>query len=126
MQKLEIIGGKKISGTVKISGSKNAILPILAATILTNKKIVIKNIPIVKDVETMTKLLSSIGSQIKFDKNNSSITSKIGQYSSLAGMAGISLPGDTGNTSTEAMARIQSFNFFLDHFFVYSLNLNHY
>jgi capsular polysaccharide biosynthesis protein len=50
------------------------------------------------------------------DKNNSSITSKIGQYSSLAGMAGISLPGDTGNTSTEAMARIQSFNFFLDHF----------
>jgi UDP-N-acetylglucosamine 1-carboxyvinyltransferase len=73
MQKLEIIGGKKISGTVKISGSKNAILPILAATILTNKKIVIKNIPIVKDVETMTKLLSSIGSQIKFDKNNKTI-----------------------------------------------------
>jgi len=44
MQKLEIKGGKKISGTIKISGSKNATLPILAATILTNKKIVIKNI----------------------------------------------------------------------------------
>ena len=38
MQKLEITGGKKISGTIKISGSKNATLPILAATILTNKK----------------------------------------------------------------------------------------
>ena len=49
-----------------ISGSKNATLPILASTILTNKKIVIKNIPIVKDVETMAELLSTIGSSIKF------------------------------------------------------------
>ena len=42
MQKLEINGGKKISGTIPISGSKNATLPILASTILTNKKIIIK------------------------------------------------------------------------------------
>ena len=73
MEKLEIIGGKKISGTVTISGSKNATLPILASTILTNKKKVIKNIPIVKDVETMAKLLSTIGSEVKFDKNNKRI-----------------------------------------------------
>ena len=39
MQKLEIKGGRKISGTITISGSKNATLPILAATILTNKKV---------------------------------------------------------------------------------------
>ena len=51
MQKLQIIGGKKINGTIAISGSKNATLPILAATILTNKKIVIKNIPIVFNKE---------------------------------------------------------------------------
>ena len=44
MQKLEITGGKKISGTITISGSKNATLPILASTILTNKKVTIKNI----------------------------------------------------------------------------------
>ena len=44
MQKLEIKGGKKISGTIKISGSKNATLPILASTILTDKKITIKNL----------------------------------------------------------------------------------
>ena len=44
MQKLEIKGGRKISGTIVISGSKNATLPILAATILTNKKVTIKNI----------------------------------------------------------------------------------
>ena len=66
MKKLEIRGGRKISGTIRISGSKNATLPILASTILTNKKIVIKNIPIVKDVETMAELLSTIGSSIKF------------------------------------------------------------
>ena len=68
MQKLEIIGGKKISGTISISGSKNATLPILAATILTNKKIVIKNIPIVRDVETMVSLLTIMGSSIKLNK----------------------------------------------------------
>ena len=67
MQKLEIKGGRKISGTIIVSGSKNATLPILAATILTSKKVIIKNIPIVKDVETMTELLSAIGSAVKFD-----------------------------------------------------------
>ncbi len=68
MQKLEIKGGKKISGTISISGSKNATLPILASTILTNKKVIIKNIPIVRDVETMSALLSTIGSTIKLNK----------------------------------------------------------
>ena len=68
MQKLAIRGGKKISGTISISGSKNATLPILAATILTNQKITIKNIPIVRDVETMATLLSAIGSSVKLNK----------------------------------------------------------
>jgi len=68
MQKLEIKGGRKISGTIKISGSKNATLPILAATILTDKEILITNVPIVKDVETMVDLLRSIGSDIMLNK----------------------------------------------------------
>ena len=68
MQKLKIEGGKKISGTIVISGSKNATLPILASTILTNKKVIIKYIPIVRDVETMADLLTAIGSSIKFNK----------------------------------------------------------
>ena len=58
MRKLEIKGGRKIFGTIAISGSKNATLPILASTILTNKKIKITNVPIVRDVETMVDLLS--------------------------------------------------------------------
>ena len=68
MEKLQIKGGKKISGTIAISGSKNATLPILAATILTEKKVMIKNVPIVRDVETMTTLLNTIGSTVKLNK----------------------------------------------------------
>ena len=73
MQKLEINGGKKLSGSIIISGSKNATLPILASTILTNKKVVIKNIPLVKDVETMVDLLKLLGSTIKLDKKKKKI-----------------------------------------------------
>tara|TARA_B100000686_G_scaffold285333_1_gene309456 strand:+ start:4125 stop:5384 length:1260 start_codon:yes stop_codon:yes gene_type:complete len=73
MQKLEIRGGQKIFGTISISGSKNATLPILASTILTDKKIVIKNIPIVKDVETMATLLSTLGSSIKLKRKEKKI-----------------------------------------------------
>ena len=73
MQSLEVIGGKKISGTVVISGSKNATLPILASTILTNKKITITNVPIVRDVETMLELLKTIGSVVKLNKDKKKI-----------------------------------------------------
>ncbi len=73
MQKLKIIGGKKISGTITISGSKNATLPILAATILSNKKTIINNIPVVKDVETMAELLKTLGSTVKFYKEKKKI-----------------------------------------------------
>ena len=73
MQKLEIKGGRKISGTIVISGSKNATLPILASTILTNKKIIITNTPILRDVETMVGLLSTIGSTIKLNKKEKKI-----------------------------------------------------
>ena len=67
MQKLIIKGNKTLSGTIKISGSKNATLPILASTILSDKKIEINNIPLVKDVITMTELLKHIGSNIKIN-----------------------------------------------------------
>ena len=73
MQKLEIKGGQKISGIIKISGSKNATLPILASTILTNKKVIISNVPIVRDVETMLNLLKTIGSTVKLDRKKKKI-----------------------------------------------------
>ena len=68
MQKLEVLGGKKLKGLIQISGSKNSSLPILAATILSEKKIHLTNLPNVKDIDTMINLLKSIGSKIKVNK----------------------------------------------------------
>ena len=73
MQKLVIVGGKKLKGTIRISGSKNATLPILAASILSKNKVIIQNIPLVKDVETMINLLSLLGSKIKLVKKKRKI-----------------------------------------------------
>ena len=73
MQKLEVFGANKLKGEINISGSKNASLPILAATLLSDKKIYLKNLPNVKDIETMIKLLRSLGSITKFHKKNLSI-----------------------------------------------------
>ena len=73
MDKLEVFGARKLKGQIKISGSKNASLPILAATILSKKKIHLSNLPKVKDVETMIKLLESVGSKIKISKKKNSI-----------------------------------------------------
>tara|TARA_B100000700_G_scaffold327656_1_gene442909 strand:+ start:940 stop:2199 length:1260 start_codon:yes stop_codon:yes gene_type:complete len=73
MDKLEVFGEKRLKGNVSISGSKNAALPILAATILSDKKITLKNLPNVKDIETMIKLLESIGSIIKYSKKKNLI-----------------------------------------------------
>ncbi len=73
MEKLEVTGAKRLKGTIKISGSKNSSLPILAATLLSNKKIKISNLPRVKDIETMISLLKSLGSKIKLNKKNKSI-----------------------------------------------------
>tara|TARA_B100000579_G_scaffold434914_1_gene456912 strand:- start:12663 stop:13916 length:1254 start_codon:yes stop_codon:yes gene_type:complete len=72
MQKLLIKGKKKISGNIIISGSKNAALPILAASILA-KKVIINNVPAVKDVFTMITLLTSIGLKILVNKKKNSV-----------------------------------------------------
>ena len=68
MEKLQVFGANKLKGQIKISGSKNASLPILAATLLSNKKIYLNNLPKVKDIETMINLLKSLGSIIKLNK----------------------------------------------------------
>ena len=60
MQKLLIKGRKELSGTIPISGSKNATLPILAASILA-QNVTLKNVPLVKDTFTMMELIKFIG-----------------------------------------------------------------
>ncbi len=99
MQKLEVFGSNKLKGQIKISGSKNASLPILAATLLSNKKVYLNNLPKVKDIETMINLLKSLGSKIKFDKkkliiDNSKQNKKFASYNLVKTMrAGILVLG---------------------------------
>ena len=99
MQKLEVFGANKLKGQINISGSKNASLPILAATLLFNKKVYLKNLPKVKDIETMINLLQSLGSKIKFNKkeliiNNSKQKKKFASYNLVKTMrAGILVLG---------------------------------
>jgi UDP-N-acetylglucosamine 1-carboxyvinyltransferase len=65
MDKLVIEGGKKLSGSVEVSGAKNACLPILAATLLTEEKCKIANVPDLKDTLTMIKILEGMGRRLK-------------------------------------------------------------
>ena len=69
MDKFLIDGPCRIKGKVFISGSKNASLPILAATLLFDKQVVIKNLPRVRDINTMINLLRSLGSKITLSKD---------------------------------------------------------
>jgi len=73
MQKLIIKGKKILSGSIDISGSKNATLPILAATILTDKPLTLKNVPLVQDVFTMINLLKFIGLNVEILKKKNSL-----------------------------------------------------
>jgi UDP-N-acetylglucosamine 1-carboxyvinyltransferase len=65
MDYLEIEGGNKLSGEVIISGAKNAALPIIAATILSNKKVTLTNLPNVVDIRTLLKLLTMLGAKVE-------------------------------------------------------------
>lgn len=68
MDKLVIRGGKPLEGTVKISGAKNAALPILAATLLTNEPVKIHNVPHLHDVTTIVELLGGMGMRFMIDE----------------------------------------------------------
>ena len=65
----QINGGKVLSGAVNISGSKNAAVAIICATLLTSEKCVLKNVPDILDVRNLIKILESLGSKISFENN---------------------------------------------------------
>jgi UDP-N-acetylglucosamine 1-carboxyvinyltransferase len=65
MDKFLIHGGKPLSGSVEVAAAKNATLPILAATLLTEEPCVIRNVPMVQDVRTMTRLLAGLGKRVE-------------------------------------------------------------
>ena len=66
MDKLIIEGGVSLKGAVSVSGAKNAALPLLAACLLTNERCRIKNVPNLRDVNTMVKILRSLGACLEF------------------------------------------------------------
>jgi len=91
MDYLEIKGGNKLSGTVTISGAKNAALPIIAATILSDKEVTLTNLPNVVDIRTLLKLLTMLGGEVAHEGtvakiNNGSINSTKAVYEIVSQM----------------------------------------
>lgn len=88
MPKFIIHGGKKLQGEVTMSGSKNAALPILAATLLTDKLCIIKNVPDIQDIHTMLEIMRSLGSTAEFRNNTVKIqTRRIKKTTMLSDLA---------------------------------------
>ena len=64
MDKFLIKGGRPLHGTVSISGAKNSALPVMAAALLTTERVAVHNIPKVRDLITMSKLLAHMGAKV--------------------------------------------------------------
>ncbi len=73
MDYLQIVGGKKLGGSVKISGAKNAALPLIASTILAKNGVKISNLPDVKDINTLLRLLENLGAAYTYEGNEAFI-----------------------------------------------------
>ena len=68
MDKIRIRGGRPLEGSIAVSGAKNAALPDLAAALLTDQPLVLRNVPQVRDVITMTRLLEHLGARTSVDR----------------------------------------------------------
>ena len=91
MDYLQINGGKKLKGSVTISGAKNAALPIIAATILSDRPVTLTNLPNVVDIRTLLKLLGMLGGEVAHDNtraeiNNGAINSTKAVYEIVSQM----------------------------------------
>ena len=91
MDYLQITGGTKLSGSIKISGAKNSALPIIAATILSDKSVKLTNLPNVVDIRTLLKLLDILGGTVEHnntiaDINNGTMNSTKAVYEIVSQM----------------------------------------
>jgi UDP-N-acetylglucosamine 1-carboxyvinyltransferase len=75
MEKIVVEGGKRLEGEIKVSGAKNAVLPLMAACILSEGKNIITNVPDLADVRTMAKLLQILGAGVEYDSGTLTIDS---------------------------------------------------
>ena len=74
--KLQIENTNQINGTINISGSKNACLPILVTCLLTNQKMKLYNVPNITDITYMLRILKSIGVKVKYNKDTNELLLK--------------------------------------------------
>ena len=70
LQSFVIEGGQPLGGTVKVSGNKNGVLPVLAACVLTSEPVRLTNVPRIRDVATMLALLDDIGAEVEWTGAN--------------------------------------------------------
>ena len=73
MDEILVKGGRPLNGEVSVSGAKNAALPMIAATILTGGRFVLRNVPNLKDIETICQLLAGLGASAEFEDNTAVI-----------------------------------------------------
>jgi len=66
MDKIRVVGGRPLEGTVRISGAKNASLPELCAALLTDQPVVLANVPEVRDIRTLARVLGALGAEVDF------------------------------------------------------------
>ena len=65
MDKIKIIGGNQLNGKIYISGAKNAALPLICATLLTDEPVILTNMPILSDIKSLNALLVQLGTDIQ-------------------------------------------------------------
>ena len=69
MDKYIVDGGEKLYGKIKVQGAKNSVLPLLAASVLTDEQVIIRNVPTIADAENMLRILSEVGCTIRRQKD---------------------------------------------------------
>ena len=79
MDKIIIEGGHRLVGEVKISGAKNAALPIMAACLLAEGRCRLENLPHLRDINTMAALLRHMGAEVDFTNGQADITADGGE-----------------------------------------------
>ena len=73
MERFVIEGGHALRGTIAVSGAKNAALPVLSAALLVDGPVEIRNVPDLRDVHTMLKMLRTLGAQVEFRDNRATV-----------------------------------------------------
>ena len=91
MDRIRVVGGRPLEGTVRISGAKNASLPDLCAALLTDEPVILSNVPEVRDIRTMGRVLGALGASVEFRVGG-------GVETCAAAMASVEAPYDLVRT----------------------------